>query len=118
MVLMKSADFAASSDKKETFNFSDIAAEARALIAQAQKKRDQMIADAQVLIEQSRKDGFEEGKKAGHQEGFAQGQKEGHEQAFAEAQVKYQKQTDQTHTMLNEILQNFEQIKNSASLAG
>ncbi|MBN1436470.1 MAG: hypothetical protein JW936_05295 [Sedimentisphaerales bacterium] len=95
----------------ERFNLDDIEKEARRIIAAAKAERDRILADAAVEIEQQRKQVEQEGRSAGHKAGFAEGHKAGTAQALEEAQEKYAEQTRSSIEMMQQVLGQFDQVK-------
>jgi flagellar assembly protein FliH len=111
MVLLKAAAFQEETGKKEIFNISDIAAEARALIESARREREKILAsarqEAEGIRQQARKEGFDKG----YPEGLAQGQEKGFEQACQEARQEFQCQSENLIQELSAALAQFDQIK-------
>lgn len=111
MVLLKATEFQEENGKKEIFNLSDIAAEARAMIEAARREREQILAggrsQAQQVQEQARREGYAQGQ----QEGLAQGRKEGFEQAYEEARQEFQRQSESLLKQLAAVLEQFDQAK-------
>jgi flagellar assembly protein FliH len=85
MGLIKSADVPLS---VSAFSMVDVEAAAKQILRRARVKSDEIVTaaheDAVRTREEAKKEGFAEGKMAGHAEGLAEGKKSGHAQALAE----------------------------------
>ena len=113
MSVLKALEFDDSALKKERFNLTDIADEARRLVAEAKAESkkivDAAVEDARQQCEQGRAEGYEQGRAAG----VAEGEKAGHQQALEEARVKFAEESRLTTESLRAILQSFDQVKES-----
>ena len=111
MVLLKATEFQEETGKKEIFNLSDIAAEARVMIESARRERDKILAAARQEMESIRQGARKEGGEKGYAEGRLQGQKEGQEKAYQEARQEFQRQSEDLIKQLSATLEQFSQVK-------
>jgi len=112
-LLLKSAEFEQKDTTKKVFNLSDIAEEAREIIAAARRHgeslRKQTEAECKEQLEQARR----EGNSKGREEGFAQGREEGMQQALEEARGNFARESAETLGTLQQIITVFDQVKQS-----
>jgi len=111
MVLMKAAEFAKSGDKSKVFNLNDVADEARAIIAAAQKEKEKIITQAKKQAQEIKQQSQHQGHRQGYDQGLAEGKEKGYEQAYQQAQEQFARDSENLLNTLNSSLGSFEQNK-------
>lgn len=110
-MLIKAAEFEASPLGRQAFNLSDIAVEAEQIIAEAERRRDEMLSAVDAQIAAKYEKARQEGCLSGHEQGLAEGRKAGHEEALVQAGEQFTQRCEQTYESLCGILSGFEQSK-------
>jgi len=111
MSVLKAAEFSESPVKTEVFSLGDIEAEARTIIAAAQKERERILAEAQREIDVAGQKAQQDGYHTGHEKGLAEGRQAGHQEALKKAQEDFAQQSNDTLGSLRSNLEQFEQAK-------
>jgi flagellar assembly protein FliH len=111
MVLLKAKEFAETSGRKQAFNLTDIAAEARAIIESAQRERHRILAQSQHDADAVRQQAQEEGYRAGREKGLVEGKQQGYDQALEQAKEEFTRLTNETLNALRTAYQQFDQAK-------
>ena len=111
MTLVKAAEAAKDKQEKRVFNFLDIAAEAKKIIAEAKRNRDKMIHDAREQIKHSHSEAKIQGHKEGYEQGLVEGDKKGHAQALKEARESFIKSSAEALSVLKGALEQYDQMK-------
>jgi len=111
MVLQKAEQFEINPGIKEAFSFSDIHAEAQALLDEAREQASAIVGlareQALKIHRVSQEKGFDEGRLAGEIEG----KKKGYDQALQENQKLFSTQSKDLQALLRDILNILEQSK-------
>ena len=110
-MLVKAEEFEAMTLGRQAFNLNDIAAEADQIIADAQRRRDEMLAGVDAQIAAQRDKARQEGYQSGHQQGLEEGREVGRQQAFEQASKEFAQHCGQTRRALTGILNEFDQSK-------
>jgi len=111
MTVVKAAEAAQDKQEKRVFNFLDIAAEAKRIIAEAKRNRDKMIHDAREQIDRSHSEAKVHGHKEGYEQGLAEGAKKGHAQALKEARENFAKSSGDALSVLKGAFEQYDQMK-------
>ena len=113
MAVLKAEEFAGSGQEAQVFSLGDIAEEARAIVASAERERDRILAEAEAesrrVLEEARQTGLREGREKGHAEGRTQGQ----EQALKETREQFDKDSSDLMTALRQVLEEFDRGKHA-----
>jgi len=112
MVLLKAAEFEKKDREKSAFfNLNDIGEEAHQIIASARKDAEQLLDQARTEIDRRFEESQQQGYKAGYEKGAVEGHKEGKRQALEEAQTIFSRESAQAIEALNNVLQEFAEVK-------
>lgn len=110
-MLLKAEEFEASPLSQQVFNLNDIAAEADQIIADAQRRSDEMLAGVSEQIAAEREKSRQEGHQTGRRQGLEEGREVGHQQAFEQAREEFAQSCENTCRSLANILSEFDQSK-------
>lgn len=111
MTLQKANEFAVCPGQKAVFDFGDIAAQARAIVAQATQEAEQIVLQAHGEAKSLRETARQEGYNEGLAEGKIVGQQQGYDQALAEAQEQFIQNSQQVRQMMKAIIEEVRQRK-------
>jgi len=111
MALMKAEAFERSKEKRQIFNLSDIAEEAREIIARAQREGQRILEQAQGELQRRYEQAKEEGYRDGHEKGLKEGREAGRQEALAAAREEFRRESEKTLQGLNQVLSRFEEEK-------
>lgn len=112
-MLLKSAEFEQKDTTKKVFNLSDIAEEAREIIAAARRHAEGLKKQTETKCKQQLEQARREGNSKGWEEGFARGREEGMQQALEEARDNFARESAETLGTLQKISSAFDQVKQS-----
>ena len=110
-MLVKAEEFEANPLDRQVFNLNDIGAEADQIIADAQRRRDEMLAGVSEQIAAEREEARQEGHQTGRRQGLEEGREVGCQQAFEQAREEFAQHCEQTYRSLTGILNEFDQSK-------
>ncbi|MBN1846422.1 MAG: hypothetical protein JW810_12105 [Sedimentisphaerales bacterium] len=108
MGLLKASEFQHGAPRAQLFNLGDIEAEARSILAEARRQRDQVLEQARRQAEQARQQAEREGYQAGQARGLTEGRAQGQREAFDQARDEFARQNESLVQGLKAVLQEFD----------
>ncbi len=110
-MLMKASIPNAKPVNAKIFSFADVESEARAILEQANRDKQALLAEAKQQIEKERSQAKEEGHREGLALGLAEGKKMGQEQGLQEAKALFEKQSREVLSSLRKMFEEFDRVR-------